>query len=205
MTPKGITVVTGNRAIIVGTGGTYQYQVISTTTMNLCGANSYLQYPNGIHGVAAVLQNNGFAYAYIITGDASSELKAILGGAGGQYAAAGTYVSPFFDVATVGLTQTAFNRYDAVFSQPSQTTIGFQVAVAQAVSNSCTNALYSFIGPNRTTASTDLFTATTSAIPLMNSGNYQNPGRCFKYKVYFTSSDPTQTPELEEFTVNYSP
>ena len=204
MNPKGITVVTGNRAIVVGTGGTYQYQVISTTSMALCAANSQLQYASGINGVAAVLQDNGYAYAYIITGDAASELKVILGGAGGQYSSAGTFTSAPFDVATQGLTQTAFNRFDAEFSRPPQTTIGFQVAVANAVSNSCTNANYTFVGPNRTSSPTDLFTD-DGTVPLMTSGNYTNPGRCFKYKVYLTSSDPTQTPELYDFTVNYSP
>lgn len=204
MNPTGITVVTGNRAIVVGTGGTYQYQVISTTTMNLCGANSQLQYASGIRGVAAVLQDNGYAYAYIITGDANSELKVILGGAGGQYSSAGTFISQPFDVASVGLSSTAFNRFDATFTEPPQTTIGFQVAVANAVNNSCTNANYTFIGPNKTSLSTDLF-ASGSGIPLFSSGNYQNPGRCFKYKVYFTSNDVTQTPVLEDFTVNYSP
>jgi len=90
MSPTGITAVTGNKAIIVGTGGTNQYQVIrisDETNPILCGA---LQYSTGINGIAAVLQSNGYAYSYIITGDTDAELKIILGGAGeGNYSSAG--------------------------------------------------------------------------------------------------------------------
>lgn len=202
--PKGVTVVTGNRAILVGTGGTNQYQVINISNEANPTSCAGLAYGTGVNGVASVLQSNGYAYSYIITGDSSSELKIILGGAGGQYSAAGTFISRPFDVNSVGLTQTAFNRFDATFSQPPQTSIGFQVAVANAVSNSCTGASYTFLGPNKTSLVTDLFT-NDGGIPLLTSGSYVNPGRCFKYKVYFTSSDPTQTPELYDFTVNYSP
>jgi len=204
MDPKGVTVVTGNRGILVGTGGTNQYQVINIANESSPVSCAGLQYATGVHGVASVLQSNGYAYSYIISGDASSELKIILGGAGGEYSSAGTFVSSPFDVTTVGLNETAFNRFEATYNQPPQTAIGFQVAVADAVNNSCTNALYSFVGPNRTTDITDLFGGSGS-IPLMDSGDYHNPGRCFKYKVYFTSGDVTQSPELEDFTVNYSP
>lgn len=205
MTPNAITVVTGNRAIIVGTGGTQQYQVLNISNELSPTSCAGLSYSTGVFGVASVLQSNGYAYSYIITGDSNAELKIILGGAGGQYSSAGTFVSSPFDVATVGLNQTAFNRYSADFAQPPQTTIGFQVAVANAVNNSCTGASYTFIGPGKTSATTDLFTSSSGGIPLLTSGSYQNPGRCFKYKVYFTSSDPTKTPELYDFTVNYSP
>ena len=204
MDPKGVTIVTGNRGILVGTGGTNQYQVINIANESSPVSCAGLQYATGVHGVASVLQSNGYAYSYIITGDATSELKIILGGAGGQYSSAGTFVSSPFDVTTVGLNETAFNRFEATYNQPPQTSIGFQIAVADAVNNSCTNAVYSFVGPNRTTEVTDLF-GQSGSIPLMDSGNYHNPGRCFKYKVYFTSNDVTQTPELEDFTVNYSP
>jgi hypothetical protein len=202
--PKGVTVVTGNRAILVGSGGTNQYQVINIANEASPVSCAGLAYATGVNGVASVLQSNGYAYSYIITGDASSELKIILGGAGGQYSSAGIFESSPFDVTTVGLNQTAFNRFDATFLQPPQTTIGFQVAVANAVSGSCTGASYTFIGPGRTSNTTDLYTS-GSSVPLFSSGSYTNPGRCFKYKVYFTSSDVTQTPELYDFTVNYSP
>jgi len=200
MSPKGVTVVTGNRAIIVGTGGTNQYQVIKILNETNPTSCAGLQYSTGVNGVSSILQSNGYAYSYIITGDVTAELKIILGGAGGQYSSAGTFTSSAFDAGY----NVSFNRFDPVFLQPSQTTVKFQVAVANAVSGSCTGATYSFIGPGLTSNVSDVF-ATGSAVPLLSSGSYQNPGRCFKYKVFFTSSDPTQTPELDSFTVNYSP
>jgi len=202
MSPKGITVVTGNKAVIVGTGGTNQYQVITISNETNPTSCASLQYSTGVYGVASVLQSNGYAYSYIITGDSAAELKIILGGAGGgsSYASAGTFTSSIIDAGHT----VSFNRFDPVFLQPSQTTIGFQVAVAEAVGESCTDAIYKFIGPGFTDAPTDVF-ATGSAIPLLNSGSYRNPGRCFKYKTYFTSTDSTQTPELDSFTINYSP
>lgn len=84
MDPKGVTVVTGNRAIIVGTGGTKQYQVIdlSTNPPSACGTNGSLAVTGGVYAVSSLLQTDGYAYSYIVTGDTHNELKIILGGAG---------------------------------------------------------------------------------------------------------------------------
>jgi type II secretory pathway pseudopilin PulG len=202
MSPKGLTVVTGNRAIIVGTGGTDQYQVVNISNEASPVSCAALQYGTGVHGVASVLQSSsGFAYSYIITGDSNAELKIILGGAGalgGSYTSAGTFTSSVFEKDH----DVFFNRFEPDFKQPSQTTIEFQVAVAEAVSGSCAGATYSFVGPDGT--SSTRFTA-GGAIPLSGSGSYRNPGRCFKYKVFFTTNDSTQTSELDSFTINYSP
>jgi hypothetical protein len=205
MSPKAINVVTGNRAIIVGTGGTYQYQVIDTNTMAMCGANSGLTYSSGVNGVASVLQANGYAYSYIITGDSSSELKIILGGAGGQYVTSGTFVS---SVISPGVS-TAFNRFEATVSSPSQTDIKLQVAVANKVGGSCTNATYTFVGPNGDpsqyfTVGSDP-TRIIGTIPLITSGSYSNPGECFKYKALLSTTDSTASPVIYDMTVNYSP
>jgi len=202
MSPKGLTVVTGNRAIIVGSGGTNQYQVLKISdelNPEYCGG---LEYSTGINGVASVLQGNGYAYSYIITGDSNAELKIILGGAGeegGEYSEAGSFTSHPFDA---GYT-TAFNRFDTVFAQPSQTTIKFQVAIAEDIGGSCDGANYSFIGPDGTDQT--FFTSSTASIPLLSSGDYRNPGRCFEYKAFLTTNDSTQTPELDSFMINYSP
>ncbi|MBI2028157.1 MAG: prepilin-type N-terminal cleavage/methylation domain-containing protein [Candidatus Levybacteria bacterium] len=198
MNPTGITVVTGNKGIVVGSGGTEQYQVFDVGTFVKCAG---LVYSTGINGVSSVLKTSGYAYSYIITGDASAELKIILGGGGSgtTYAPAGSFISDAVDA----LIPTVFNRFEFTVTQPLQTTIGFQVAVANPAPD-CASATYEFIGPGLTSNISDVFT-TGSPVPILSSGSYQNPGQCFKYKVYFTTVDSNQTPVLYDFTLNYSP
>ena len=65
MDPKGVVVVTGNRAIIVGTGGTKQYQVINISNESSptsCGDG--LAIASGVNGVSAVLQSNAGHYLF---------------------------------------------------------------------------------------------------------------------------------------------
>jgi len=79
MNPKGVTRVTGNKAIIVGSGGD-EYQVIDIITESapsLCGT---LNTATPINGISSVLESDGDAYSYIITGDATAEFKIIEGG-----------------------------------------------------------------------------------------------------------------------------
>jgi len=205
MNPKAIATVTGNRLIVVGTGGTYQYQVLNTNTMAMCNATSGLTYSAGVNGIAAVLQSNGDAYSYIITGDSNAELKLILGGAGGQHASSGNFTSSIFNAGY----QTAFNRLSATVSQPAQTTVKIQLAVANPVSGSCTGSTYTFLGPGG--GSGQYFTVGSdptrivATVPVLSSGSYSNPGQCFRYKVWFTSSDSSASPDLYDAAVNYSP
>ncbi len=208
MNPTGIVWVTGNRVIVVGTGGTYQYQVLSSDTMALCSPTSVLQYANGVIGIASVLQSsNGFAYSYInVNENNTPKLKIILGGAGGQYVGTGTFISSTIDSGSV----TAFNGFSATVNQPASTTIGVKVGVASPINNSCaTVSNFTYLGPNGDPTNSFVIgsdpTTISGAIPLLNSGNYNNPGRCFKYKVFFDTSDPAHSPTLYDFTVNYSP
>ncbi len=205
MNPTGVTVVTGNRAIVVGTGGTYQYQVIDITnetgTLSACAT---LQYSTGVYGVSSVLQSNGYAYSYIITGDANAELKIILGGSGGQYTSAGTFESASFDPGY----NTAFNRFTATVNTPPQTNIQLQIAIAAQVNGTCQGANYTYIGPDQTTNSyfTPASGIISGGIPYISvSPYYINPGRCFRYKAYLSSTDSTKTPALYDITINYSP
>jgi len=199
MNPTGLTVVTGNKGIVVGSGGAEQYQVFDVGTFAKCAG---LAYSTGINGVSSVLKTSGYAYSYIITGDASAELKIILGGGGSgtTYAPAGSFVSN----AIYSAVSTVFNRFEFTFTQPLQTSIGIQVAVANAVLGSCTGATYEFLGPGLTSNINDVFTI-GSPIPILDSDPYHNPGQCFKYKAYFSTTDPNQTPVLSDFTLNYSP
>lgn len=201
MSPKGVRAVTNNKAIIVGTGGE-EYQVIDISTESIpvrCGG---LNIDTGVNGVSSVIQNNGDVFSYIITGDASTELKIIEGGPGGSYVPSGDFISSVFDAGY----STAFNRFDVSVNRPTLTDIKFQVAVSPAVSGSCANSTYNFVGPDSSLA-TYFTTSVTSGIqgfsfPIPPS---INPGRCFKYKAFFSTTDPTANPIFNDIIVNYSP
>lgn len=205
MNPKGITVVPGNKAILVGSGGTV-YQVFDITTPNAafyCGGMN----PSGvttINAVAPVIQSSGNAFSYIITDNASAEFQMIAGGPGGQFATSGTFTSSIFDMGY----SSAVNRFVATVSQPTNTTISLQVAVAAIGSDgTCNTSTYSYIGPDGTsnTYFTPSGTTIQAQVPLITSDSYQNPGRCLRYKAYFSTTDISSSPTLYDITFNYSP
>jgi hypothetical protein len=134
------------------------------------------------------------------------QLKIIQGGPdSGIYVPSGTFTSKPFDAGY----SAAFNRFVADINQPTGTTITMQVAVAAPVGGSCSNATYTFVGPDGSTSSSYSVSGTTISgqIPLLStSPSYTNPNRCFEYKVSYTSdSTATYTPTLYDMTVNYSP
>lgn len=205
MDPKGVTVVTGNRAIVVGTGGVNQYQVLNIDNENAPVNCGNLQVETGINGIASILQSNGYAYSYIITGDASSELKIILGGAsgGGNYSPSGLFESATFNAGN----DVAWNSISSISSAGLSTTIQFKVALKDAVSGSCSAVSFTnsdFVGSNGQTSS--FFPQEGGRLPFDNDGaNYENPARCMRYRVYLTTSDQTQTPVVYSVSINYSP
>lgn len=199
MNPRSLAVVPGNKALLVGTGAE-EYQAINIadeTHPTRCGG---MQVDSGVKGIAAVLEGDGDAYSYIVTGDSNSELKIIEGGPGGAFATFGTFESSTLDAAST----TAFNRFDASFNELVGTDITFQVAVADVGGDgTCNSASFTFVGPDGTASSS--FTD-DGAIPLSDDGSgFENPGRCFRYKATLTTSDAAITPTLYDFTVNYSP
>lgn len=77
MSPVGLTMATFNRVIMVGSGGTQQYQVFNITseaTPSRCGG---LSIADTVYGVAGVSNFGGNAYAYIVTGKNSGELSIV--------------------------------------------------------------------------------------------------------------------------------
>lgn len=63
---------------------------------------------------------------------------------------------------------------------------------------------FNFLGPDGT-AST-YYTPSGSPVLLDDDGSgYENPGRCFRYKAFFDSTDQNQTAVIQDMTVNYSP
>jgi hypothetical protein len=97
----------------------------------------------------------------------------------------------------------AFNRFEATADEPAGTEVKFQVAVADAPGGNCAAAAFSFVGPDSDPAS---FFYAGGPIPLDDDGiGYENPGRCFRYKAYLSTSHTSLTPVLYDVTVNYSP
>lgn len=198
---KAVEVVPGNRAIIIGEGGE-EYQVLNIsdeTTPVKCGG---MQINSGVKDSASVLETDGDAYSYIVTGDASAEFRIIEGGPGGQYASSGEFESNTFDPGY----QTAFNRFDVSVDRPVNSDIKFHVAVEDDISGSCTGVGFTFVGPDATSG-TFFDTTQTAGTTIFNYSipGSINPGRCFRYKSYFSTSDFTSTPIFYDMTLNFSP
>ncbi len=203
MSPHGVAIATGNKVIVVGLGGqTYQVlNVVQESSPTRCDTGQ-VNIATGIYGIATVLQSNGDAYSYIITGDTGNnqngQFRMILGGNGNQFTPSGIFESATFD-ATMSA---AFNRFDPNAIIPNQTAITYQVSGADPVAGSCLGSAFTFIGPDGTSSTSF---ATGSAIPFSNTGNYKNPSRCFRYRAYFTSSSSAYAPIFTDMTVSYSP
>jgi prepilin-type N-terminal cleavage/methylation domain-containing protein len=200
MDPKAVDLVlSGNRAVIVGVGGE-EYQVVTIspeTNPTRCGG---FNEDSGIWDIATVVEEDTDAYAYINTGQASSELKVIEGGPGGSYSMTGQYESAAFDTGT----NTAYNRLSFTGNVPEGTSLRLQVAGTPLSGGSCADSSYSFVGPDNSDDS--FFTSSPVGIPFDNvAGGHDNPARCFKYKAFFDTTDILLTPRLEDVTINYSP
>ncbi len=203
MSPIGITAQPGNVVVLGGSGGE-TYQVINIANESspiLCGG---LTLSYSIYSLSSVLEPDGDAFTYLLTSDSSGgEFKMIEGGPGGTYASSGIFESQTFNPGY----QTANNSFYANYSQPSGTTIKFQVSMANLISGICpSTGSYTYVGPDGT--SSTYFTPTSGQVmpfPVTTNGSYANPGQCMRYKVYFTTTVTTSTPVLYDFTINYSP
>lgn len=205
MRPRGVVAVSNNKVIVAGrwAPGWPEYQVFNVATEaspTLCGSiNSGVD----MTAVTAVQETDGDKYAYAMSKAISAELKIIKGGIGGQwhYASSGTYESQIFDLNT----NVAINTISWTYTTPVGTSLKFKVAVAKAVAGSCAGANYVYVGPVKTDPNS-YFTTTPSAVPLDADGvGYENPGRCFRYKAFLATTNPSLTPVLNTFSFNYSP
>lgn len=219
MNPKGVAVVSGNIAIVVGCNGgsgcvasggpSYQvFNVASASASFYCGGIT----PTGTNSVNSVspVSQGGNAYAYILTDNASDELQIILGGNGASFPGVGvpgTFESAPFDPGY----STAYNRFVADVNQPGlgTTSIKLQVGVTAPSGGSCptTSSSYTYLGPDGTSGTyyTPVGGIISGLIPITTSSNYSNPNRCFRYKSWLSTTDQTQGPSLYDMTVNYSP
>jgi len=205
MDPKGVAVVTSNKAVVVGTSAE-EYQVIDISDESSPSRCGGLDIDTGVNGVSSVLEQDGDAYSYIITGDANAELKIIPGGAGGgQYVSDGTFESQTIPI-PMPVNETSFNRFEVSVNRPSLADIQFQVAVEQAIAGSCNGVTFNFVGPDGT-SSTFFTTSVTSGIQTFDYSipTAINPGQCFRYKEFLSTSDSSQSPIFYDITINYAP
>jgi len=204
MSPKAITIVPSNKAIIVGTGGSQQYVVIDLTDETNpihCvshSRNGGLAIASGVNGIASVIEADGDTFSYIITEDATAELKMIQGGPGGAFATSGNFESSTF----MATNSSVFNRFIVNGVLPQNTTMQYQVSGAAAVNGSCAGATFTYIGPDGT-GNTKF--SSSSAIPLATGPGYINPAQCFRYKAFLSTNDTFSEPIMTDMTVNYSP
>lgn len=208
MMPKGIAVVPGNRAIVVGSGG-IEYQVVNISNESApasCIPGGGIDLNFSVNGVSSIIESDGDVYSYIIS-DSDPEFRIVSGGSGGAFTSEGIFESQTFNPGY----QTADNRFSVNFSQPAGTAIQFQVALANLDAGLCPSS-FTFVGEDGTSASWFPLTPTpgistySAPFPLGTYGtNYSNPGQCFRYKVKLSTTDQNNTPVLYDFTINYSP
>lgn len=199
MDPQGVVVVSGNRAIIVGTdaigGGAHEYQVFVVTgdAVSFCPNHSqntdFLNIDSGVFALASVLQSDGHAYSYIATGDSDAELKIIEGGpGGGGPEGSGVYESATFPIPDPG--------HDVVFNSftgTSDPNLSYKISIKHGAGGSCSGVGFT---------DSDFTSFIPGPLPLGTLGSgYVNPGECLRYRAINLG----QTPIVFTITFNYSP
>jgi len=215
---RALTVLNGQRAILVGQDGVAdgiepkEYQVINIdpndpggnkeSTPAYCGG---LNDTFGFNDLTSVSELDGDNFVYMVENSNQKQLKIIQGGPDSAvYVPSGTFTSSALSLGSA----TAFNRFSATIAQPASASIKMQIAAADADSNGiCTNATFSFVGPDGTAGTyyTPTGSMISGTIPFIASGNFKNPGKCLKYQTTLSTSDYTQTPTVFDTIVNYAP
>jgi hypothetical protein len=185
-----------NRIILVGNGGTQQYQVLNSATersLTKCGGMSQ---PYEINDVDSVRDADTNSFSYILTDDPNDEFKILRGGpgAGGGdtgygYAASGDYTSQVFDT-----NSTTTNYYYLEWSGlvPATTTAKIQVRTGTTADLSS----QPWLGPDGTTGSY-FTTQTPTTFPSIFQGK-----EFVQYKIFMTS-DTISTPRIDLIRINY--
>jgi hypothetical protein len=202
---RSITVFGDSRALLAGKDGisdgnnAEEYQVINISNESSPAYCGGVQFNSGFNDMTSISEADGDKFVYLVGNTTVNELKIIQGGPDGSYLGPGVFESSIFDATT----SATFNRFDANAVIPTNTSIRYQVAIANAVNNNCTAANYVFVGPDATTST---YFATSSAIPFHSGGTgYVNPGRCMKYRAYLSTTDYNVTPTLTDILFNFSP
>lgn len=191
MDPKGVTVVSGGRAIIVGVEG-YEYQVFTVVddVVGFCPNHSenddFLNIDSGAYGISSVLQSDQYAYSYVVTGDANAELKIIEGGPGtGGVGGNGTFESETLPIPDPGH-DVVFNSFTATIDPD----ISYKIAIKHGVSGSCSGVTFD---------DSDFVSFVPGPLPVTSIGvGYVNPGQCLRYRAIDSGSVPVT------FTINFN-
>lgn len=204
---RALTVLNGQRAVLVGqdgvTDGTEpkEYQVLNLDNEQAPVFCNGLNFLPGFNDLTSVTEANNDSYVYMVANTMEKQLRIIQGGPdSGIYIGEGQITSKYFDAGKA----TAFNSFYANVTKVAGTTdVQFQVAVGGDDNANCSTVNYQYVGPDGTMDTK--FATSSAAIPLAGPTGYQNPGRCFSYKAFLSTTDNNQTPILNDFTVNYSP
>lgn len=194
MDPYGVTIVTDNHAIIVGTAGNeYQVFTVADDQVSFCPnhalGSDFLNIDTGVFAISSLKQANNHAYSYIATGDAGAELKIIEGGPGGG----GNGSNGLFESATLPIPDpghdVAFNSFTATVDPD----LSYKISIKPGVGGSCSGVTFT---------DSDFTSFIPGPLPLGNLGaGYTNPGECMRYRVYDSGIS------TKSFTIkfNYSP
>ncbi len=203
---RSLTVLNGQRVVLVGKDAiangndAEEYQVLNSSSEASPTYCAGINYDAGFNDLTSVTEADLDNFVYMVANTNEKQLKIIQGGPDGTYSDQGTLESATLNAGY----KTAFNRYSATLTTPTNTALSFQFAGADPVAGSCTGANYVFTGPDGTGST--FYTATTSALALNASGTgYKNPAQCFRYKAFFSTIDYNATAVLSDMTVNYSP
>lgn len=204
---RSLTVLNGERVVLVGKDGNTgnsnnaeEYQVLNSSNEASPTYCAGINFDQGFNDLTSVTEADSDNFVYMVANTTLNELKIIEGGPDDAiYSSIGTFESAPFNATG----ESMFNRFFSTVNVPSQTTLTYQVAIADPVGGSCGGANYVYVGPDGTSSS--YFTAAGELPKNSDGSGYENSGQCMRYKIYMSSNDQAQTPILYDFGVNYSP
>lgn len=202
---RSLTVLNGQRVVLVGKDGVTnandakEYQVLNLdneATPAYCGG---VNFDAGFNDLTSVSEADGDNFVYMVANTQEKQLKIIQGGPDAIYVESGVYTPAIYDFGS----PVVLNRITMTVGLPNGTSVRSQVAGADPVGGSCAGVTYNYVGPDGTSGT--YLQAAGGPIPLDDNGSgYENPARCFSYKIYLSTTDYNQTPTVYDVTVNYS-
>ena len=193
---KGLAIIDRDKkAVLVGFNAE-EYQAIDISNERSpvrCGG---MQLNLGINDVDSIIDAEGNAFSYIVTGDAAFDFKVLRGGPGlgGDingygYVSNGDFISSVIDTLSPNIN---YYYIEWLGQIPTGSTLKLQVHTG----TSSDLSVVPWIGPDGT--STSYFTTMT---PLTLPSSLNNK-RYFQYKAYFTS-DTISTARLDQVRINF--
>ncbi|WKZ30834.1 MAG: hypothetical protein QY318_03220 [Candidatus Dojkabacteria bacterium] len=185
-----------DRVVLVGTSAE-EYQGLDISNENSPTKCGGMQINNGIYDIDTVVDGDGNAFSYLMTGDTTSEFKILRGGPGGGgangygYVPEGYFTSRVFD--TTSATPTYYN-FAWNGDLPTNTNVQVQLRSGDTANLSG----QPWRGPDGT-ASTYFTGFTTNTLP----SQLQNH-RYIQYRLRLTSGDIAESPVFKDISLFYS-